>query len=289
MRVVVAGGSGQLARAVRETWMGHELIFPPEAVLDLGRREAVAGVLRELRPEVVINAAAFTQVDRCEAEEELATLVNGTAVGWLAEACDELGAKLVQISTDYVFEGTGTRPYRESDPTSPTSVYGRSKLLGEQNAARAKRSLIARTAWLYDAWGKNFFLTMVNAARQGRELRVVDDQRGTPTTCRALARQLLTAVEEEWRGLVHATCSGETTWHGFAAEIFRRTGMEARLSPCATAEYPTPARRPAYSVLDGSHRAELGTDRMPEWRAALAEVVQAWQRIESHSRESNHG
>lgn len=289
MRVVVAGGSGQLARAVRETWTGHELIFPLEAELDLRRREAVAGVLRELRPEVVINAAAFTQVDRCEAEEELATLVNGTAVGWLAEACDELGAKLVQISTDYVFEGTGTRPYRESDPTSPTSVYGRSKLLGEQNAARAKRSLIARTAWLYDAWGRNFFLTMVNAAREGRELRVVDDQRGTPTTCRALARQLLTAVEEEWRGLVHATCSGETTWHGFAAEIFRRTGMEARLSPCATAEYPTPARRPAYSVLDGSHRAELGTDRMPEWRAALAEVVQAWQRIESHSRESNHG
>jgi len=289
MRVVVAGGSGQLARAIRETWMGHELIFPPEAELDLSRREAVAGVLRELRPEVVINAAAFTQVDRCEAEEDLATLVNGTAVGWLAETCDKQGARLVQISTDYVFDGTGTRPYRESDPVAPRCAYGRTKLLGERAALRCRNHLVARTAWLYDAWGKNFFLTMVNAARQGRELRVVDDQRGTPTTCRALARQLQTAVEEDWRGLVHATCSGETTWHGFAAEIFRQTGIDARLSPCSTAEYPTPACRPAYSVLDGGHRAELGTDRMPEWRAALAEVIQAWQRIESHSRETKHG
>lgn len=288
MRVVVAGANGQLARAIRETWTGHELIFPPEAELDLSRQEAVVAVLRELCPEVVVNAAAFTQVDRCEAEEELATLINGTAVGWLAEACDELGAKLVQISTDYVFDGTGTRPYRESDPTNPVSAYGRTKLLGERAAIQCRKHLVVRTAWLYDAWGKNFFLTMVNAAHQGRGLRVVDDQRGTPTTCRALARQLLTAMEEDWRGLVHATCSGETTWHGFAAEIFRQTGIEACLSPCTTAEYPTPARRPTYSVLDGSRRAELGTDRMPAWEAALAEVVQAWQ-LETHSRENNHG
>jgi len=273
MRVVVTGGAGQLARAIRETWSGHELLFPPEAELDLSRREAIQGVLRELRPDAVINAGALTQVDRCETEEALATLLNGTAVGWLAEACDGIGALLVQISTDYVFDGRGTRPYRETDPVNPQSAYGRTKRLGELAAQEAKDHLIVRTAWLYEAWGKNFFLTMVNAARQGRALRVVDDQRGTPTTCRALARQLQSAVEEDWRGLVHGTCAGETTWYGFAAEIFRQTGIEASLSPCGTADYPLPAPRPGYSVLDGSRRRERGTDRMLEWREALAEVV----------------
>lgn len=273
MRVIVTGGSGQLARAIRETWSGHEVICPPEAELDLSCREAIHQVLQTLKPDVVINAGAFTQVDRCEIEEAVATLINGTAVAWLADDCNDLGAKLVQISTDYVFDGQGTRPYLETDGVAPRSAYGRAKLLGEQAALRARNHLVARTAWLYDAWGKNFLLTMLNAARQGRALRVVADQRGTPTSCSALARQLQAAIEEDWRGLVHCTCSGETTWHGFAAEIFRQTGMHADLTPCATSDYPLPAPRPAYSVLDGRHRRELGTDRMPSWEEALAEVV----------------
>ena len=273
MRVVVTGGSGQLARAIRETWTGHEVICPPEAELDLSQQSAIQRVLQQLKPEVVINAGAFTQVDRCESEETLATLINGTAVAWLAEGCDDLGAKLLQISTDYVFDGSATQPYRESDPVAPRSAYGRTKLMGEQAAFQCNNHLVARTAWLYDAWGKNFFLTMVNAARQGRALRVVADQRGTPTSCRALARQLQTAVEEDWRGLLHVTCAGETTWHGFAAEIFRNMNIQADLTPCATADYPLPAPRPAYSVLDGSHRRALGTDRMPSWEMALEEVV----------------
>nr|WP_320133650.1 dTDP-4-dehydrorhamnose reductase [uncultured Holophaga sp.] len=273
MRVLIAGGAGQLARAIRETWVGHELLCPEESAFNLADRASVHSAILSTRPQVILNAAAFTQVDRCESEEALATLINGEAVGWLAEAADESGALLIQVSTDYVFDGTGIRPYRESDPTHPVSTYGRSKLLGEQNAARAGRHLIARTAWLYDAWGKNFFLTMLNAAAQGRSLRVVDDQKGTPTTCRALARQLRVAAEEGWQGLVHATCSGETTWHGFAVEIFRQSGIQADLSPCSTTEYPTPARRPAYSVLDGHHRRDLGTDLMPDWQEALAEVI----------------
>ncbi len=279
MRIVVTGGSGQLARAIRETWTGHEVICPPEAELDLARQEAIQRVLQELKPEVVVNAGAFTQVDRCETEEALATLINGTAVSWLAETCDGLGAKLVQISTDYVFDGQGTRPYLEADPVAPRCAYGRTKLLGEQAALRSRNHLVARTAWLYDAWGKNFFLTMVNAARQGRELRVVDDQRGTPTSCRALARQLQLAIEEDWQGLVHASCRGETTWYGFAEEIFRLTGINARLSPCATADYPLPAPRPAYSVLDGAHRKELGSDCMGEWIDGLAEVVAHYSKL----------
>ena len=275
MRVLLTGASGQLARAVRETWTGHELLCPDEAQLDLSDRNAIRSVLGAQKPEAVLNLAAFTQVDLCESEPERAMLINGTAVGWLAEACDDLGALLVQISTDYVFDGTGTRPYLEDDPTGPRSVYGRTKLAGEELAGKASEHLIVRSAWLYDAWGKNFLLTMLNAARQGRAIRVVADQRGTPTSCRALARQLLGAVDQGWRGRVHATCLGETTWHGFATEIFRQTGVPANLSPCTTDAYPLPAHRPAYSVLSGARRRLLGTDLMPPWEEALAEVVAA--------------
>jgi len=273
MRVLLTGASGQLARAVREGWAGHELICPDEAILDLSNREAIHSVVAEARPQVVLNLGAYTQVDQCESEPDLAMLINGTAVGWLAEACAEQHALLIQISTDYVFDGTGTRPYLEDDPTCPKSVYGRTKRVGEELAMTAPEHLIVRTAWLYDAWGKNFLRTMLGAAAQGRALRVVDDQRGTPTTCRALARQLLCGMEEGWRGVVHGTCQGETTWHGFAAEIFKRKRIEADLRPCLTADYPLPAPRPAYSVLSGARRKVLGTDVMPHWEEALAEVL----------------
>jgi dTDP-4-dehydrorhamnose reductase len=153
------------------------------------------------------------------------------------------------------------------------SIYGRTKLEGERQAARCSRHLIARTSWLYDAWGKNFLNTMLAAAAQGRSLRVVDDQRGAPTTCRALARQLKVAAEEGWHGLVHTTCAGETTWHGFAQAIFLAKGIAADLTPCTTADYPTPAQRPAYSVLDNHHRRTLGPDLMPDWHEALLEVL----------------
>ena len=273
MRVLVAGASGQLAHAVRRTWLDHELILPEESVLDLTKREAIFSVVKAVQPQVLINCAAYTQVDRCESEGDLAQLINATAVGWLAEACEAQGALLVQISTDYVFDGRGTRPYREADPTNPVSAYGRTKLAGEQQAAHCSRHLIARTSWLYDAWGKNFLNTMVNAASQGRALRVVADQRGAPTTCRALARQLKVAAEEGWHGLVHTTCQGETSWHGFAQAIFEAKGMTVDQSPCTTADYPTPATRPAYSVLDGRRRKSLGTDLMPDWQQALREVI----------------
>ena len=273
MRVLLTGASGQLARAVREIWVEHEVLCPEETVLDLSNQAAILKVVAEAKPQAVLNLAAFTQVDKCEGEPELAMLINGTAVGWLAEACANQGALLMQISTDYVFDGTSTRPYLEDDPTCPKSVYGRSKRLGEELAMTAPEHLIVRTAWLYDAWGNNFLRTMLGAAAQGRALRVVADQRGTPTTCRALARQLLRGMDEGWRGLVHGTCQGETTWHGFAAEIFKRKGIQADLTPCGTAEYPLPAPRPAYSVLSGERRKTLGGDVMPPWEEALAEVL----------------
>ncbi len=275
MKVLVTGGEGQLARAIAETWVDHEVIRMGRAELDLSDLASIPGVIERVRPQVILNAGAHTAVDRCESEPDLARRLNAEAVAVLAESADRLGALFVQISTDYVFDGQGTRPYREEDPTGPRSVYGRTKLEGEAAAASAPQHLIARTSWLYDAWGKNFYRTMLNAAAQGRSLRVVDDQRGTPTSCRAVARQLEVAMREGWRGLVHVTCAGETTWHGFAAELFRQHGLAPELKPCPSTEYPLPAPRPAYSVLEGGKRARLGSDVMPRWQEALAEVVAA--------------
>jgi dTDP-4-dehydrorhamnose reductase len=286
MRVLVTGGSGQLAQAIQRFWTVHELVLPEEARLDLADRQAIHDVIADLKPEVVINAGAFTQVDRCEVEAERALLVNGTAVGWLADACTRVGACLVQISTDYVFDGQGARPYREDDPVSPVSIYGKSKLLGEQEARRCPEHLIVRTAWLYEAWGSNFYLTMLRMAAQGKPIKVVEDQRGTPTSCRALARQLQAAIEAGVRGILHATCSGETTWYGFAEEIFKQHALAVDLTACTTADFPRPAPRPAYSVLAGARRAHLGIDRMPGWQEALREVVK--EAVE-HPFGVNHG
>ena len=275
MKVLVTGGAGQLARAIAATWSGHEVLLSDRKSLDLTDPGAAASALALHRPRVVINAGAYTLVDRCEAEPDLARKVNADAVGWLADACNEIDALLVQISTDYVFDGRATRPYREDDPTHPATIYGRTKLEGEARAREAGNHLIVRTSWLYDAWGKNFLRTMLSAAAQRRSLKVVDDQRGTPTSCRALARQLERSVCEEWRGLVHASCEGETTWYGFAKEIFLVAGIQADLSPCTTEEFPTPAPRPAYSVLDAALRRSLGSDLMPSWQSALKEVISA--------------
>jgi len=152
-------------------------------------------------------------------------------------------------------------------------VYGQSKLEGEQAALTAKKHLIFRPSWLYDAWGKNFFTTMVKLAKQGKPLRIVDDQRGAPTTCRALVRQLLFAVENQWRGMFNATCGGETTWYWFADAIFKGLNLTPSYTPCTTSEYPTPAVRPIYSVLDNSKRKSQGPDLMGTWEDALREVT----------------
>lgn len=280
MKVLVTGGDGQLARAVAETWTGHEVVRLGRAALDLADLEAIPAVVRAHAPDLIFNAGAHTAVDRCESEPERAYRLNAEAVTVLAATANELEVPLFQVSTDYVFDGAGQHPYGEGDPTHPRSVYGRTKLEGEEAARQARAHLIVRTAWLYDAWGKNFYRTMLNAAAQGRSLKVVDDQRGTPTSCRALARQLEVAAREAWRGTAHITCAGETTWFGFAREIFRQHGLGPELRPCTSAEYPTPAPRPAYSVLEGSGRARRGTDIMPDWKDALSEVVSATRALE---------
>jgi len=290
MRVLVTGASGQLARAVRATWTGHELLCPDEAQLDLSDRNAVRTVLGGLKPEVVLNLAAFTQVDLCESQPERALLVNGTAVGWLAESCCDLGALLVQISTDYVFDGCGTRPYLEDDPTAPRSVYGQTKLTGEELASTSTEHLIVRTAWLYDAWGKNFLLTMLRLARQRDSISVVGDQIGSPTTSIELARATHAIVSgeiagrygatQEWAGLYHMTCSGSTSRYGFAQAIFARAeklldGKIPQLTQIASQDYLTPAVRPRNSVLSNAKLEQRFGVRLAPWETALDVVLQA--------------
>lgn len=271
MRVLVTGGSGQLARAIQRTWTGHDLIVPAEIELDLASPDAIRQVLAVVRPDVVLNCGAYTAVDKAESEPERARAVNAEAVAVLAEACGD--ALLVQVSTDYVFDGSSPRPWREEDPTGPLSVYGATKLAGEVAARTAKRHLVARTQWLYEAEGKNFLNTMLTLGRSGKALKVVADQWGAPTTCRRLARQLQAAVEGDWQGTFHLTCGGATSWHGFAAAIFKGAGLTVDLNPCTTADYPTPAHRPAHGVLDNAKRLAQGPDHLGTWEEALKEVL----------------
>jgi dTDP-4-dehydrorhamnose reductase len=248
--------------------------MPPESELDLADRGLLQAAIQKYKPEVFVNCAAYTNVDGAEANAGLATLVNATAVRWIAEACNEIGALLVQVSTDYVFDGLSKQPCGEDDAAMPCNVYGQSKLEGEMAAIMANKHLIFRTAWLYDAWGKNFFTTMLKLAGQGVPLRIVNDQFGSPTVCRSLARQMQHAVENQWRGLYHATCGGETTWYGFADAIFKSLGLASDYSPCPTSEYPTPAKRPAYSALDNTKRRLKGEDLMGTWEDGLKEVIE---------------
>lgn len=273
IRVLVTGGQGQLARALAAAWGDADLRLLGREALDLGRPEQVRTAMEGLRPAVVINAAAFTAVDACQSSPEHAFRVNGHGVGQLAEACRAHGALLVQISSDYVFGGGGARPLREGDEAAPATVYGQSKWLGESEARRAPEHLILRSAWLFGGHGRNFLTTMRSLAREGRPLRVVDDQRGSPTSHAALARQIRASVRAGHRGLMHATCAGEASWFELAREIFRQTGLDPELVPVRSDELPRPAPRPRYSVLDNHERLGLGADVMGDWREALAEVV----------------
>jgi dTDP-4-dehydrorhamnose reductase len=263
-----------------DVWQGSQIFCPARRDLDVTDRTGLMKMLDEIRPRTVLNLAAFTDVEGCEDQPDKAMLVNGEAVGWLAEGCARYGALLVQVSTDFVFDGASRTPYSEDAAPGPLSAYGRSKLRGEEEARRAPRHLIVRTSWLYDAWSRNFLRTMLARAASGQPIRVVNDQTGTPTSCRSLARQLRVAVEGDWQGLVHMTCGGETTWFGFAQEIFRQAGLEADLTTCATGVFPTKVKRPAYSVLSNERRKAMGPDLMPEWKAGLGEVLAAARKLE---------
>ncbi|NRA31198.1 MAG: dTDP-4-dehydrorhamnose reductase [Parvularculaceae bacterium] len=287
MKVLVVGRSGQVAASLVEAvadFPSLELVAEGRPDLDIGSSESIASAMERHDPDLVINAAAYTAVDLAENERDDAFLGNETGPRLLAEATAAAGIPLFHISTDYVFNGQGTAPYLEEDPVAPLGVYGESKLAGEKAVAAANpRHLILRTAWVYGAYGKNFLKTMLRVAEGRDELGVVADQKGAPTSSHDIATALLqlsTIVadgRESW-GTYHLVSGGEAVWADFAEAIFeasaKASGPNAKVNRIGTDAYPTPAARPAYSVLNNSKLRDTFGIELPHWSAPVEGIVE---------------
>jgi dTDP-4-dehydrorhamnose reductase len=284
MRIAVTGSKGQVATSLLErAGLRAEVVALGRPAFDLTDRAAVVAGLEAARPGVVVNAAAYTAVDKAETEEEAAIQVNSDGAGHVAEAAARLGVPLIHLSTDYVFDGALDRPYREDDPTAPTGAYGRSKLAGEKAVAeRCDDSVILRTAWVYSPFGANFVRTMLRLNEMRDEVCVVADQRGNPTFALDIADALIAIaarVKDDpspaLRGVFHLTGSGEATWADLADAVFHEATARGRrlthVRRIATADYPTPARRPANSRLDNEKLSRVYGFRLPEWRHSVAD------------------
>ncbi|HEX7978470.1 MAG TPA: dTDP-4-dehydrorhamnose reductase [Gemmatimonadaceae bacterium] len=276
MRALIFGAAGMLGTDLRAAVpRGTSLIALDVADADITDRAQVASALADARPDWVINAAAYTAVDRAETEWTVAEAVNGVAPGHIAEEAARRGIAVVHVSTDYVFAGTAASPYEEGDPVAPVNAYGESKLRGEEAVlASGAHALVLRTQWLFGRAGKSFPRTMWERATAGLPTRVVNDQVGRPTYTRDLAEATWRLVEQRASGIVHATNGGSAaTWFDVAREVFARAGAEALLSPCATADYPTPARRPMYSVLCTTRLEGLLSGQLPDWHDGLGRFL----------------
>ena len=297
MRILLLGANGQVGTELRRSLRGLGGVVAAtrtgqlpdggacEAV-DLAQVGDIAAAVNRIAPDMMVNAAAYTAVDRAESEPELAYRINAEAPGALAEACHGRGIPLVHYSTDYVFDGQASRPYREEDPTDPQNVYGASKLAGEQAiAASGADHLILRTAWVYGLHGHNFLRTMLRLGAERDSLDVVDDQRGCPTPSWLIADVTASILKRGTfdSGIMHLVTAGETTWHGFAQAIFDDAVAVGRLDHAPliravpSSHYPTPVRRPAYSVLDTARLGNTYGLELPGWRRALATTLRAPQ------------
>jgi dTDP-4-dehydrorhamnose reductase len=277
MRVLVTGAAGMLGQDVAGAALdaGHEPLALARAQLDITDADAVLAAVTEAHPDVVINCAAWTNVDEAERQEDAAAAVNGVGAGHVAQAARAQGAWTLHISSDYVFDGTGTRAYVESDLTAPISAYGRGKLAGELAVAAAAPSAhtIVRSSWLFGVGGACFPATILRLASERDELSVVDDQVGCPTFTGHLARALIAFARSRPLGIVHLAGAGSCSWFEFAREIVAATGAECRVSPCTTAEFPRPAPRPAYSVLGTERASEIPP--LPDWHEGLSDYLTA--------------
>lgn len=287
MRIAVTGSQGQVVQSLLERARGTQarIVALGRPVLDLSDPATVLPALETAKPDIIVSAAAYTAVDRAEEEVEAAFAVNAAGAGAVAQAASALGVPVVHLSTDYVFNGRKASPYREDDPTDPLGTYGASKLAGEHAVlAGCADSVILRTAWVYSPFGQNFVKTMLRLAGQREELGVVADQYGNPSSALdladgilAVAHNLLDDKSEALRGIFHMSGAGEASWADFASAIFSasvaRGGPGARVKPISTAEYPTPAPRPANSRLDCDKLERTHGVRLPEWRASMEAVV----------------
>lgn len=275
MRIAITGGKGMLGRTLQRRLSGHELAILDLPEVDIVRPGQIDTALTAFRPQVVLHCAALTAVDRCETESDLAYAVNALGSAHVAAACHRQRARLIAISTDYVFDGRLGRPAHEWDQPAPLTVYGASKLAGELAVARhCPDHCILRVAWLYGPGGPSFLHTMIKLwSQEGGPMKVVDDQRGNPTTTDAVADLILRLLDQPLVGVVHATCEGEATWYRFAQAIQALRPGRRPLIPCTTAEFPRPAPRPADSRLEKRVLRLSGLTPMPAWEDALVRFL----------------
>lgn len=279
MKILVTGSYGQLGNSLRKVFDKDpdiEATYTDYDTLDITDREAVARYMADNRFDIVVNCAAYTAVDKAETDEILASALNTGAVGNLGESAARTGTKVIHISTDYVFSGEGFRPYAENDEPYPQGIYGRTKLEGEGLLTSfCQDAMIIRTAWLYSEFGKNFVKTMLSLAETHPELRVVCDQIGTPTYAGDLADAIHAIVKhDKWvPGIYHFTDEGVASWYDFAEAIFEEAGKKVRVNPVPTTEYPTPAKRPLYSVLSKSKIKSTFGITIPYWRDSLRKCL----------------
>ena len=277
--VLITGANGQLGNEMRvlsEANKEYTYFFTDVAELDICNEQAVMDFVKANDINVIVNCAAYTAVDKAEENVELCTKLNADAVGYLAKAAEANGAEFVQISTDYVFDGTAHIPYQETEPTCPNSVYGSTKLAGEQNALMlCSRSMVIRTAWLYSTFGNNFVKTMIRLGKERDTLGVIFDQVGTPTYARDLARAIFAAIRQGVvPGVYHFSNEGVCSWYDFTKAIHRIAGItDCKVNPLHTEEYPTPAKRPHYSVLDKTKIKETYHIEIPYWMDSLQECI----------------
>jgi dTDP-4-dehydrorhamnose reductase len=276
MKVLIVGNLGMLGMDLMEAFAAnHQVVGVDREEMDITDASRCARSLEEIRPDVVINAAALTNVDYCEDHEEETFLINGEGAGNLALATAAIGSEFVHYSTDYVFDGLKEEPYHEHDRPNPRSVYGMSKLRGEELVRSGHPDpLILRTSWLFGLHGKNFIRTILDAARAGAQLRVVDDQKGSPTYSRDLAARTVRMARSKCRGLYHLTNLGSCTWYELGVQAVKWAGLTGvEVIPVATAEYRRPAPRPANSVLDNARLRLEGMPMMRSWQAAAQEYI----------------
>jgi len=276
MKILITGANGQLGRELSKQYSekkGIDLILTGKSDLDISNINQVYSFVNENKPDIIINCAALTAVDMCESQIEMAYKINTIGPKNLAIAANQIGAEIVQVSTDYVFGGDVNKLLTEFDCVNPQTVYGKTKLEGEILVKNNNpKHYIVRTAWLYGD-GNNFVKTMLNLSKTNKSLKVVNDQRGTPTSTVDLARVIIRLVDDKNYGLFHCTCKGECTWYDFTKEIFRLKGIETEVFPCSTDEFPRPAKRPEYSVLR-NYMLELTTgDITRTWQQAIKEYL----------------
>lgn len=281
MKILVTGANGQLGKELvlqLKSAKVEPFLFTKHE-LDIRNLESIYRVTREIQPDIIINAAAYTKVDKAESEKELAFAVNAYGQRNLAIAAEEIGAKICYISTDYVFDGSSTEPYEEHSIVNPIGVYGKSKYSGEQlTQTLSTKYFIVRTAWVYGEYGPNFVKTMLRLAEEKTELGVVNDQIGSPTYTVDLAAFVIELVMTDRYGIYHCTNSGTCSWYEFAKAIFEKVGKQINLKPLATDQYPTPAKRPNYSVLADTALKANGFSPMRHWREGLTDFLNNFQK-----------